>query len=105
MSEIDHVVIIEMFYVALDNRSLFQKNRTCSYSFSDIPVNSISFVRLWAGVWVGSIEFIGVVSGSIRINELSLKMSLGSDSKGSNSWMDVGSSVDGVGSFDFSLFC
>ncbi len=105
MSKVDHIDLIEMFYISLNNICVFEKNRTCSNSFFHLPMNSFSLHWGRSGERIREWEFIGIKISSIGIDELSLELPVRGDSKCTDSWMDIGSLVDGVGCFDFSFFC
>lgn len=104
MSKIDHPVIVKVLDVILDYGSALQENRPSSYSFLYVPLFSI--VLHWSGSWkrVRSIEFVCVKVSAVGIDVFCLVFAFSSDAKGAYSGMDIGASIDAIGSFNLPFF-
>lgn len=98
MPEIDHTVIIKMFDVIFDNCCLFKKDRSSPDSFPNAPMYPIVSNRRRSWIRVRSIELVGLVVRTIRVDKLGLIFTLGSYSKSTHCGVDVRRRVDAVGS-------
>lgn len=101
MSEVDHVGLVEVLYVSIDDIGVFEQNRASSDSFLHIPVHSLALY--WCRSWemIRGFEFICVEVITVRVYKLSLELAVKSNSECTDSGVDVGTSIDGVWGFNF----